>query len=79
MPKGPNSTKILWIAEITTAVGICYRSSNLITAVPEVSQRGWREGVGSQEAPKIQQKFVPRNCVLILIRGHRNKGAEKKA
>ena len=44
----------------------------------EVSKRGWRGGggVGDQQRPKYSKK-CPQNCVLLLIRGHRKKGAEK--
>ena len=43
----------------------------------KVSKRGWREGVGDQLHPK-HSKNVPQNCVLLLLRGHRKKGAEKR-
>ena len=42
----------------------------------KVSTTGWREGVGNQQSPKYS-KMLLQNCVLLLIRVHREKGAEK--
>ena len=42
----------------------------------EASKRGWREGFGDQQPPKSCQKVL-QNCVPLLLRGHRKKGAGK--
>ena len=34
--------------------------------IPEVSKRGWRQGVGDQQCPPKENKNVPQNCGLLL-------------
>ena len=58
------------------SVNSLFRNSTLETVFSEVWKRGWREGVGDSQGPRYRTSSP--ELLLLLLGGHRKKGAEKK-